>query len=337
MTMVNIIKKADNPDSDEARALQRSILDRERKGLANLSPEDQVMLATDLLRMRVDKKRQEQAINLLQPLTLRPPPSLEFLVLAHQAFGHLVREAYDQAYTAQESALYDYEFPKQLLGLSAAQLKWYRHLEKDYYLPFMRNRRDEARLGKGYGRDLLDPIFLGGSDGHKEPVHFVGDSGEYEAGSIAERERAKLPRDAIAVVQQMILWNPADARLWWQLAELYNAAGELRSAARLFRHLREEKELIYSNHETRMHEAAVLSALETQRNAEEARKKAEDEVKRRAEDDYAKKRAYVWVGIAVVVVLVGYWQARELARRLRSRRAKAAIQAGLGNHMPLRQ
>ena len=32
----------------------------------------------------------------------------------------------------------------------------------------------------------------------------------------------------------MILWNPDDNRLLWQLGELYNAAGDLKSAKMVF-------------------------------------------------------------------------------------------------------
>jgi hypothetical protein len=39
------------------------------------------------------------------------------------------------------------------------------------------------------------------------------------------------PADAVALVQQLALWLPADGRLLWQLAELANAHGDLRTAA----------------------------------------------------------------------------------------------------------
>lgn len=42
---------------------------------------------------------------------------------------------------------------------------------------------------------------------------------------------AKLPDDAVAVVQQLALWLPADARLLWQFGELCNAHGDVRAAA----------------------------------------------------------------------------------------------------------
>jgi hypothetical protein len=62
-------------------------------------------------------------------------------------------------------------------------------------------------------------------------VKFVGESGAAEAGKLAAAESKKLPADAVAVVQQLALWLPADARLLWLLGELFNAHGDVRSAA----------------------------------------------------------------------------------------------------------
>ena len=66
------------------------------------------------------------------------------------------------------------------------------------------------------------------------PARFVGPSGKYEAGKMADAERAKLPADAIATVQQLLLWFPEDTRLLWLLGELYNATGDIRSAEQVF-------------------------------------------------------------------------------------------------------
>lgn len=62
-------------------------------------------------------------------------------------------------------------------------------------------------------------------------VRYTGAGGEYVPGKIAAAEKKKLPAGAAAVVQQLALWLPADARLLWQLAELANAYGDVRYAA----------------------------------------------------------------------------------------------------------
>lgn len=65
-------------------------------------------------------------------------------------------------------------------------------------------------------------------------VPFTGEDGKFAPGSIAEMQRKKLPANAVALVQQLALWLPADARLLWQLGELANASGDVRTAAAIF-------------------------------------------------------------------------------------------------------
>jgi hypothetical protein len=62
-------------------------------------------------------------------------------------------------------------------------------------------------------------------------VRYADDRGNYTPGKLAAAERKKLPAGAIATVQQLALWLPADGRLLWQLAELAAAHGDLRQAA----------------------------------------------------------------------------------------------------------
>lgn len=62
-------------------------------------------------------------------------------------------------------------------------------------------------------------------------IQYVGASGKFEAGRIAEAQRKRLPDDAIALMQQLALWLPADGRLLWQLAELAGANGDVVTAA----------------------------------------------------------------------------------------------------------
>jgi hypothetical protein len=55
-----------------------------------------------------------------------------------------------------------------------------------------------------------------------------------EPGKMADAERKKLPENAVAIVQQLALWLPADGRLLWQVGELANAYGDVRMAAAIF-------------------------------------------------------------------------------------------------------
>ena len=83
---------------------------------------------------------------------------------------------------------------------------------EEYHLKLVELREREPRGWQG-----LDDLF---------GVHFSGD-----AGTLPAAERKKLPSDAVAIVQQLALWLPADGRLLWQLAELANAHGDTRTAA----------------------------------------------------------------------------------------------------------
>jgi hypothetical protein len=62
-------------------------------------------------------------------------------------------------------------------------------------------------------------------------ARYIGPSGKFEVGRISADERKRLPSDAVALVQQLALWLPADGRLLWQLAELAGAHGDVNTAA----------------------------------------------------------------------------------------------------------
>jgi hypothetical protein len=62
-------------------------------------------------------------------------------------------------------------------------------------------------------------------------VRFTGDKNAYEPGKMPKAESDKLPARATAIVQQLALWLPQDGRLLWQLAELANATGDVKTAA----------------------------------------------------------------------------------------------------------
>ena len=84
----------------------------------------------------------------------------------------------------------------------------------------------------------LDPLF----DPYpmpkdEKPLRFVGESGAFEPGKIAAAEKAKLPADAIEVVEQLLIWMPDDLRLFWLLGELLNAKGDVVSAQSVFKEI----------------------------------------------------------------------------------------------------
>lgn len=65
-------------------------------------------------------------------------------------------------------------------------------------------------------------------------IPFTAENGDFAPGVISAEQRRRLPANAVALVQQLALWLPADGRLLWQLGELANAAGDIRTAAAIF-------------------------------------------------------------------------------------------------------
>jgi hypothetical protein len=92
----------------------------------------------------------------------------------------------------------------------------------------MRYRLKEERLAKKNKAlpETVDPIFVD-EDSKEFPrpaVKFLNEKGEFEVGRIAKAEKAKLPKDAIEIVEQLLLWMPTDQRLMWLLGEVSNAS-----------------------------------------------------------------------------------------------------------------
>ena len=86
--------------------------------------------------------------------------------------------------------------------------------------------------------------------------------------------RKKLPADDVALVQQLAIWLPNDARLLWLLAELANAHGDVRTAAALM-------------------EGVVTEYALTTRDARERRQRyraAADEISKLPDSEHAKYR-----------------------------------------------
>jgi hypothetical protein len=93
--------------------------------------------------------------------------------------------------------------------------------------PFERYHLKLVRLRIKEGRQANNPTTVDDLFG----VKYVGESGNAEPAKMADAERKKMPADAVAAVEQLLLWLPADGRLLWQLGELANVHGDVRTAA----------------------------------------------------------------------------------------------------------
>ncbi len=209
-----------------------------------LTVEDRVNLSAYLIHLQ----KYQPAIEVLTPVATRERGN--FMVFANLATAYQLSGQLDRAVGALREART--LWPRVWAGWSTAELD--RSYRAEFYHLKLLTLRQRAALtpGKGQARLSLDPLFFEGS-------RFVGDSGSYEAGELAAAQRAELPADAVALVQQLLLWLPHDAALFWQLGELLNATGEVPDAAAVF------EELVFSRRvdapELRRHRQVLNQAL----------------------------------------------------------------------------
>jgi tetratricopeptide (TPR) repeat protein len=250
------------------------------------TPEDHVNLSAYLIWLN----RPREAVELLEPLA-RGEQRGNFVLLANLA------TAYELA--GQPERVADYlqqardNWPSEAPGFTKEQLKWFREVER-YQLKLVLLRKAEAAKqppGARHAAENVDNLF-GEIDA---PVHFAGDSGQYEAGKLAAKESAKLPPNALAIVQQLLLWFPNDTRLLWLMAELLNAQGQIQDADKVMQQCVD----------SRRYSAAAL--MEHRRVIQEAL----------APPPWRPTtQQLVVAGAALAVVaLLGYFQLREFVRR----------------------
>jgi hypothetical protein len=207
-----------------------------KESQTGLTIEDRLNLGAALIRLR----KFQDAIQVMKPAERKDPGN--FLLLSNLATayhlggqGRLALDYMNQSLSAWPTAWSQLNKERQdflkEMGWNEAKFAWYRKAET-FYRKLLRLRLPEFLKPPGeeaVGPETLDNLFDDGETPPK-PVRFVGESGKYEAGTIAKAEGKKLPKDAVLIVQQLLLWmasaQPEDIRLNWLLAELYNARGD---------------------------------------------------------------------------------------------------------------
>jgi tetratricopeptide (TPR) repeat protein len=251
--------------------------------------EDLIRLGAALLRMR----QTEQAFSVLQSMRSRQPRN--FVLQSQLALTlHQLGQPDAAAYQLDAISLR----PKQFGGFSEEQSKWYLRVERILFEIWKARLRESKERGARAPVETVDGVFQ---------VRFIGNDGKYEAGNIAEEEKAKLPSDAIAVVQQLLLWLPEDTRLYWLLGELYNVAGDIRSAATVLEECSDSRR--FHPEELKEHRSILRAAIP---------KPPEVGAQNGDERDWRQHRAILWVlgavGVLLLLPLI-YWQIKELRRR----------------------
>jgi hypothetical protein len=198
------------------------IADLSKTNTSKLTLEQRLDVSAYLIRVL----KYRDAANLLSPAQFQERDNflvLSNLATAEQLDGQLLR-ARDYLSAALQL------WPTQWTGLKPARREWlqdigwnehtflwFREVET-YQLKLIRLRSREAVTAARPLPDDVDRIF---------DVDFVGPSGKYEAGKLSIAQQAKLPKKAIEIVEQLLLWMPNDMRLSWLLGELYNAEGNV--------------------------------------------------------------------------------------------------------------
>jgi hypothetical protein len=140
---------------------------------------------------------------------------------------------------------------------------------------------------------------------------------------LAAAEQAKLPKDAVLLVEQLLVWMPDDVRLYWLLGELYNARGDTGFALEIFSEivnkggrfpaLREHRRVLQSQVRQQGTSAGGSQGGGGAPPAPDA-----------TEQPWAPSP---WETLALgfllglVVAFLGYWQIKEILRRRRQRMA----------------
>lgn len=227
----------DNPDRQAfLQRIAEASGGKDAKKTKRLTAEETAALATDLIRVG----QLDQALDNLSA-KMRPA---NYWVLTTLGHVHAARGDWAQAIELQMAARLDTEMPEMVKGLTKGQRDWWEKLDRDYLPHYYQINKQYLESRRGISQTELEeanrieeplPLFpLPVRSNFQNPVRFVNDAGEYQPGNLASAERAKLPPDALAIVQQLLLWFPLDVRLYWLLGELYAANGDLDSAAVIF-------------------------------------------------------------------------------------------------------
>jgi len=309
VTLANVANPKPNekgePNRDRAKFLDRVRLFQSRK---NPTPDELAAHAADLLRLgNTDRGfHLDKAIDLLVPHTRDRVPNYFLLMTLAQV--HLARGELREALNAYDNTLLDAKMPAAVKGWTEPQRAWFESLDNDYLGHYLQLRIADKEHPAPPDREEPTPLFpLPVKGKETPPLRFVNDAGEYEPGNLAAAERAKLPPNALAIVQQMLLWFPSDTRLYWLLAELYAAEGKLDEADTIFYQCTWGRQ--FGNRKLLMeHKGVLLAALEARRLQRE-----KDQI-----DAYPINLKLVWWYFGGVVLLAAL-------AVIRGRRKRAAL------------
>jgi tetratricopeptide (TPR) repeat protein len=310
------------------RQRYRLLADLAEKGVQpTLDDLERLNLSGYLLYVRKSDPRQNErlsqlAVEILQPVVRRDPSNFlawSNLATAYHRLGqnHRALDALGESLARWPKSWRDLPKERQKwlsdLGWNEAQFQWYREVET-YQRKLLLLR---LREGTMKSPQTVDALF----DKEDSTVRFVGPSGKYEAGKLALSEKVKLPKNALAIVEQLVLWMPDDLRLIWLAGELFNAEGNARGALTLFNELVEANQ--YAPPELEEHRRTLRreAPAEQRPPLDFSEPGAKNETKSDVTSPWPTnpwQLLGVGFGAGAVIALLGAWQVREIRRRLRA-------------------
>lgn len=251
------------------------------------------------------------ALNRIVPVT--SGRSATYFALSTRAMLHAAQGDWRQAQESQFTAR-DYPLPPLVKGWTDDQRKWQFGFDDAYLLHYFHLRQldAEAKPRPAPEAEEPTPLFPLAAKGGPGAVRFVTDGGGFEPGRLAAAEKAKLPPDAVAVTQQLLLQFPGDTRLYWLLAELYAADGKLDESLKLFDECAWSRQ--YGNRRALMDHRAAVAAAVAARDAESDRLEAE-------KYPISLRTVFIYFGVVVLVGVLAL--VRAMWKRGRSRAAGA--------------
>ncbi|MGE3809839.1 MAG: tetratricopeptide repeat protein, partial [Gemmataceae bacterium] len=240
-----------NPTELRRHYLEK-ISELERRDPSTLTLNDRINLGAYYLRLDPTPEMAEKAVQALSPAEAEGRQNFQFL--ANLALAHHRAQRLDRAVALQQQVIDN--FPDSWTGYSTKGLGWLRKCEEAYLKLLQLRYQESLRPGKP-GEESVDALF--------PRVRFAGPEGQYSVGRIDPAQWARLPGDAGLIVQQLLLWDPSDARLYWLLGELFNANGEVVPAYGVMNDLVDARR--YSPRELREHRQRLLSAINMARES----------------------------------------------------------------------
>ena len=305
-----------------------------RAPAAKLTTEQKLNLSAALIRRR----KPDEAIALLTPLTRQEPKN--FLLQSNLATAYHLSGQERRAIDTLEQMLSPSSkvWPAQLGDVEEPFRTYLQHIDwhdgafaqyrrvEEHYLKLLKLRTREALARKGKGDfETVDALFDDGKS-PPSPVRFVAESGKFEPGKLARAEKAKLPKDAVSIVQQLLIWLPDDLRLYWLLGELYNAQGDARHvlyARQIFEELAGYGGFGVRAQELADHRKELINYTppgEEQPAPFDVEKKLDEIEKKKEESTRIDWQTLgVGFGTGLLVAVFGMWQIREIRRRRQAR------------------